>query len=134
MHFNGVITGHFCSFFFFRQNLLSQFYSPKFSTRYCTDKKCNKSALHGTSFLIGHSRENNFQLNFSQNHSGYVNITDMPDLSAFTLCFWMKSSDHTSAGTPFWYRVRYENKEKYVTAIALMDYRGFYVHIGESQS
>ena len=84
--------------------------------------------------LIGSTRESNYQLNFSANHSGYVNITDMPDLSAFTLCFWMKSSDHSSAGTPFWYRVRYENREKYVTAIALLDYRGFYVYIGETQS
>ena len=72
-------------------------------------------------------------MNFSANHSGYVNITDLPDLSAFTICLWMKSSDNTSAGTPLWYRVRYENNGKYVTAIALIDYGGFYVYVGEKE-
>ena len=94
----------------------------------------NVLVLHWTSFLIGPTKENNYQLNFSENHRGYVNVTDMPDLSAFTLCFWMKSSDHTSAGTPIWYRVRYENKGKYVTAIAFVDYRRFYLYIGENRS
>ncbi|XP_022797454.1 MAM and LDL-receptor class A domain-containing protein 1-like [Stylophora pistillata] len=70
----------------------------------------------------GVEKESNYQMNFSANHSGYVNITDLPDLSAFTICLWMKSSDNTSAGTPLWYRVRYENNGKYVTAIALIDY------------
>ena len=118
----------FCS----EQNLISQFYLTKF--RKIIPIRNVISVLHRTSFVIAPTRESNYQLNFSANHRGYVNITDMPDLSAFTLCFWMRSSDHTSAGTPFWYRVRYENKEKYVTAIALLDYRGFYVHIGETHS
>ncbi|PFX21360.1 G-protein coupled receptor GRL101 [Stylophora pistillata] len=84
--------------------------------------------------LVGVEKESNYQLNFTANHGGYVNITDLPDLLAFTVCLWMKSSDNNSAGTPLWYRVRYENKGKYVTAIALFDYRGFYVYIGEAKS
>ena len=84
--------------------------------------------------LVGIEKESSYQLNFTANHSGYVNITDLPDLVAFTVCFWMKSSDDTSAGTPFWYRVRYEKKGRYVTAIALIDYRGFYVYTGETKS
>lgn len=84
--------------------------------------------------LLGVEKESSYQLNFTANHSGYVNITDLPDLVAFTVCFWMKSSDDTSAGTPFWYRVRYEKKGRYVTAIALIDYRGFYVYTGETKS
>lgn len=81
----------------------------------------------------GVEKESNYQMNFPANHSGYVNITDLPDLSAFTICLWMKSSDNTSAGTPLWYRVRYENNGKYVTAIALIDYGGFYVYVGEKK-
>ena len=77
-------------------------------------------------------KESSYQLNFTQN--GYVNITtDLPNLVAFTICFWMKTSDNTSAGTPIWYRVRYETKGKYITAIALVDYRGFYIYVGESE-
>ena len=96
--------------------------------------RCINRPLYWLSFLIGFTKESNYQLNFSGNHRSYVNITDIPDLFAFTLCFWMKSSDRTSAGTPIWYRVRYENKGKYVTAIALIDYRGFYVYIGKKKS
>ena len=77
--------------------------------------------------------ESSYQLNFVENHNGYVNITDLPDLVAFTICFWMKTSDNTSAGTPIWYRVRHESNGKYITAIALVDYRGFYIYIGESK-
>ena len=78
-------------------------------------------------------KESSYQLNFVENHNGYVNITDLPDLVAFTICFWMKTSDNTSAGTPIWYRVRHETNGKYITAIALVDYRGFYIYIGESK-
>ena len=77
--------------------------------------------------------ESSYQLNFVENHNGYVNITDLRDLVAFTICFWMKTSDNTSAGTPIWYRVRHESNGKYITAIALVDYRGFYIYIGESK-
>ncbi|XP_078372311.1 uncharacterized protein LOC144655983 isoform X2 [Oculina patagonica] len=98
-------------------------------------KPTTKQEMESLSYLKpGFTKESNYQLNFPGNHRGYVNITDMPDLSAFTLCFWMKSSDRTSAGTPIWYRVRYENPGRYVTAIALLDYRGFYVYIGETTS
>jgi len=83
-------------------------------------------------FFTGSVRESNYQLDFPVNHTGYVNITDLPDLVAFTVCFWMKTSDKTSAGTPLWYRVRYENKGKYIIAIALIDYQGFYVYVGET--
>ena len=77
-------------------------------------------------------KESSYQLNFT--HNGYVNITtDLPDLVAFTICFWMKTSDNTSAGTPIWYRVRHETKGKYIPAIALVDYRGFYIYVGESK-
>lgn len=93
-----------------------------------------KSVLQRICFLTGLMEESDYQLNFTGNHTGYVKITDMPDLLAFTICFWVKSSDNTSAGTPIWYRVRYENRGKYVTAIALLDYRGFYVYIGETSS
>ena len=79
-------------------------------------------------------KDSNYQLDFVENHNGHVNITDLPDLVAFTICFWMKTSDSTSAGTPIWYRVRYETKGKYITAIALLDYRGFYIYVGESRS
>ena len=79
-------------------------------------------------------KDSNYQLDFVENHNGHVNITDLPDLVAFTICFWMKTSDSTSAGTPIWYRVRYETKGKYITAIALVDYRGFYVYVAESRS
>ena len=76
-------------------------------------------------------KESSYQLNFTQN--GYVNITtDLPNLVAFTICFWMKTSDNTSAGTPIWYRVR-ETNGKYILAIALVDYRGFYIYVGESK-
>ena len=85
-------------------------------------------------FSIGFMEDDSYQLNFVENHNGYVNIPDLPDLDAFTICFWMKTSDNTSAGTPIWYRVRYETKGKYITAIALVDYRGFYVYVGESRS
>ena len=79
-------------------------------------------------------KDDSYQLNFVENHNGYVNITtDLPDLVAFTICFWMKTSDNTSAGTPIWYRVRHESNGKYITAIALVDYRGFYIYIGESK-
>ena len=78
-------------------------------------------------------KESSYQLNFVENHNGYVNITDLRDLVAFTICFWMKTSDNTSAGTPIWYRVRHETNGKYITAIALVDYRGFYIYIGESK-
>lgn len=63
-----------------------------------------------------------------------MNVTDLPDLSEFTICLWMKTTDKTSAGAPIWYRVFYEMKRKYVTAIALLDYRGFYVYVGETTS
>ena len=53
-------------------------------------------------------KDSNYQLDFVENPKGHVNITDLPDLVAFTICFWMKTSDNTSAGTPIWYRVRYE--------------------------
>ncbi|CAH3185718.1 unnamed protein product, partial [Porites evermanni] len=82
----------------------------------------------------GFMKDSNYQLDFVENHNGYVNITDLPDLVAFTICFWMKTSDNTSAGTPIWYRVRYETNGKYVPAIALVDYRGFGVYIGEEKS
>ena len=85
-------------------------------------------------FLKGFSEESNFQLEFPANHSSYVNMTDLPDLSEFTICFWMKTSDKTSPGTPLWYRVRYVNKKDYITAIALIDYQGFYVYIGDTKS
>ena len=78
-------------------------------------------------------KDSNYQLDFAENHNGHVNITDLPELFAFTICFWMKTSDNTSAGTPLWYRVR-ETSGKYITAIALVDYRGFYVYIDESGS
>ena len=78
--------------------------------------------------------ESNYQLEFAENHTAYVNITDLPDLTEFTVCFWMKTSDKTSAGTPIWYRVRYENNGKYITAIGLLDYRGFYVFVGKTTS
>ena len=79
-------------------------------------------------------KESSYQLNFVENHNGYVNITtDLLDLVAFTVCFWMKTSDNTSAGTPIWYRVRYETEGKYIPAIALVDYRGFYIYVGESK-
>ena len=79
-------------------------------------------------------KESNYQLNFVENHNGYVNITtDLPYLVAFTICFWMKTSDNTSAGTPIWYRVRYDTNGTYVPAIALVDYRGFYIYVGESK-
>lgn len=63
-----------------------------------------------------------------------MNISDLPELFEFTICLWMKTSDKASAGTPIWYRVRYENKGRYITAIALVDYRGFYIYVGESTS
>ena len=78
-------------------------------------------------------KDDSYQLNFVENHNGYVNIPDLPDLDAFTICFWMKTSDNTSAGTPIWYRVRHEANGKYIPAIALVDYRGFYIYIGESK-
>ena len=78
-------------------------------------------------------KDSNYQLDFVENHNGYVNITDLPDLVAFTICFWMNSSDNTSAGTPIWYRVRHETKGTYIPAIALVDYRGFYIYGGESK-
>ena len=78
--------------------------------------------------------ESNYQLEFAENHTAYVHITDLPDLTEFTICFWMKTSDKTSAGTPIWYRVRYENNGKIITAIGLLDYRGFYVYIGKQTS
>ena len=84
-------------------------------------------------FLKGFS-ESNFQLEFPTNYSSYVNMTDLPDLSEFTICFWMKTPDKTSPGTPLWYRVRYVNKKEYITAIALIDYQGFYVYIGDTKS
>ena len=77
--------------------------------------------------------DDSYQLNFVENHNGYVNIPDLPDLDAFTICFWMKTSDNTSAGTPIWYRVRYNTNGTYVPAIALVDYRGFYIYVGESK-
>ena len=77
-------------------------------------------------------KESSYQLNFT--HNGHVNIsTDLPDLDAFTICFWMKTSDNTSAGTPIWYRVRHETKGNYIPAIALVDYRGFYIYVGGSK-
>ena len=79
-------------------------------------------------------KDNNYLMDFVENHNGHVNITDLPALVAFTICFWMKTSDNTSAGTPIWYRVRYETKGKYITAIALVDYRGFYIYIDEWRS
>ena len=79
-------------------------------------------------------KESSYQLNFVENHNGYVNITtDLPHLVAFTICFWMKTFDNTSAGTPIWYRVRHEINGKYIPAIALVDYRGFYIYVGESK-
>ena len=79
-------------------------------------------------------KESSYQLNFVENHNGYVNITtDLPDLVAFTICFWMITSDNTGAGTPIWYRFQYETKGKYIPAIALVDYRGFYIYVGESK-
>ena len=85
-------------------------------------------------FLKGFSEEGNFQLEFPANHISHVNMTDLPDLSEFTICFWMKTSDKTSPGTPFWYRVRYGNKKECITAIGLIDYQGFYVYIGDTKS
>ena len=79
-------------------------------------------------------KDSNYQLDFVENHNGHVNLTDLPDLIAFTICFWMKTSDNTSAGTPIWYRVRYETNGKYITAIALVDYRGFGVYLGKKRS
>ncbi|KAJ7371684.1 Domain abundant in complement control protein, SUSHI repeat, short complement-like repeat (SCR) [Desmophyllum pertusum] len=103
--------------------------------RFYSMETCNKKEMESFSYSSpGLMKESDYQLNFTGNHTGYVKITDMPDLLAFTICFWVKSSDNTSAGTPIWYRVRYENRGKYVTAIALLDYRGFYVYIGETSS
>ena len=79
-------------------------------------------------------KDSNYQLDFVENHNGHVNIADLPDLVAFTICFWMNTSDNTSAGTPISYRVRHETKGKYIPAIALVDYRGFYVYIDETRS
>ena len=78
-------------------------------------------------------KDDSYQLNFVENHNGYVNIPDLPDLGAFTICFWMKTSDNTSAGTPIWYRVPSDTNGTYAPAIALVDYRGFYIYVGQSQ-
>jgi len=35
----------------------------------------------------------------------------LPDLTQFTLCFWMKSSDTENKGTPFSYSIKGEYNE-----------------------
>ena len=54
----------------------------------------------------------------------YVHIWGMPNLTEFTVCFWMKSSD-SNHGTPFSYAVPQESNE-----LLIIGYDSFNVRIG----
>ena len=59
----------------------------------------------------------------NKNVTEYVHIWGMPNLTAFTVCFWMKTNDSNS-GTPFSYAVPGEDNE-----ILLIGYNNFNVYI-----
>ena len=67
-----------------------------------------------------------FALDFpSKGTSDYVNVSGMPSLTQFTVCFWMKSSDRKNMGTPFSYAVPDEDNE-----LLVFNYRDFHLYIG----
>ena len=57
--------------------------------------------------------------------TNYAQVWHMPSLSAFTVCFWMKSSG-TNAGTPFSYVVQGEDNRE----LLLINYDNFKLLIG----
>ena len=66
-----------------------------------------------------------FALRFPQQEvTNYAQVWNMPSMSAFTVCFWMKSSG-TNEGTPFSYAAEGEVKE-----LLLIDYDNFKLLIG----
>ncbi|XP_031570827.1 uncharacterized protein LOC116305127 isoform X2 [Actinia tenebrosa] len=79
------------------------------------------------------NRTNDYEVHFPKNHADYINITNIPDMTSFTICMWLRTND-TSPGTPFIYRVRYEEVGKHVLAIGLVDYTGITVFVGEHRS
>ena len=76
--------------------------------------------------------KSNYEVHFPAGHESHIRISDLPDLTAFTVCLWMKTDDSSGGGTPFWYRVRDENVNKNVV-IGLLDYRGFYAYVGSAR-
>ena len=78
--------------------------------------------------------EDNFEARFPYGHFDQVRVPNMPDLPAFTVCFWMKSNDSSGAGTPFWYRVHSKRFNREMVSIGLLDYRGFYIYVGAQRS
>lgn len=57
--------------------------------------------------------------------TNYAQVWNMPSLSAFTVCFWMKSSG-TNAGTPFSCVVEGEDNHE----LLLINYDNFKLLIG----
>ena len=59
--------------------------------------------------------------------SDYVIITSgMPNLTAVTVCLWMKTTDTTNKGTPLSYAVSGTRDE-----LVLFNYRNFVVYIND---
>ncbi|XP_031561610.1 uncharacterized protein LOC116297509 isoform X2 [Actinia tenebrosa] len=84
--------------------------------------------------LVYSSNPGDYEASFSENHSGYINYTGLPDMTSLTICMWLKTKDQKNAGTPFVYRVYSEDAGSYVIAVALFDYRNIFVHVGRTYS
>ncbi|XP_078379112.1 neuronal pentraxin-1-like isoform X1 [Oculina patagonica] len=73
--------------------------------------------------------DNDYALYFPNNGvTDYTNIWGMRSLTQFTVCFWMKSSDTNSRGTPFSYAVPGQDNE-----LIIYNYKDFHLYIGGEQ-
>ena len=58
-------------------------------------------------------------MHFQPGHKEYIALHGIPNLDAFTLCFWVKTADKSPQGTPVRYRVKYERENKHFVAIGV---------------
>ena len=92
-------------------------------------RKSNSACFSNLSikFSIPFRFSTDYALEFPlKNVTDYVHIWGMPNLTEFTVCFWMKSKD-PSHGTPFSYAVPDQANE-----LLIIGYDNFNVRIGNT--
>ena len=67
-------------------------------------------------------------LNKESHLAGVHVAAGLPDLTQFTLCFWMKSNDTENRGSPFSYSVKEEDNE-----LLIYNYKSFRLVINGQQ-
>lgn len=67
-----------------------------------------------------------YAFQFLNNESyDFVHVGGLPDLTQFTMCFWMQSDDTKNRGCPFSYALQEEANE-----LLIFDYNAFLLCIG----